>query len=97
MAIVAVFQDPSLTRKKYEDGISSMMNGKTRPESPGDWPVKGLLAHIAGDGPNGFRVVDVWESEESFQKFGETLMPIMEKLGIKVEPEIYPPLAFVAA
>ena len=38
MAIVAVFQDPSLTRKKYEDGISSMMNGKTRPESPGDRP-----------------------------------------------------------
>src|SRR5438034_5796897 len=24
-------------------------------------------------GPNGFRVVDVWESEEAFNRFGETL------------------------
>jgi len=97
MAIVAVFQGPTLTRKRYEDSVSSMMNGKTRPESPSDWPVKGLLAHIAGEGSNGFRVVDVWESDESFQKFGETLMPTLEKLGINVEPEIYPAVSFVTA
>jgi hypothetical protein len=97
MAIIAVFQGPSLTRKQYEDVISSMMNGKTRPESPSDWPVNGLLAHVAGEGPNGFRVVDVWESEGSFQKFGETLMPTLEKLGISVEPKVYPAHAFVTA
>jgi hypothetical protein len=27
---------------------------------------------------NGFRVVDVWESEESFNRFGESLIPILE-------------------
>ena len=97
MAIVAVFQGSSLTRKQYEDVIKTMMNGKTRPDSPSDWPVKGLVVHVAGEGPNGFRVVDVWESEESFQKFGETLMPILEKLGINVEPEIYPAHAVVTA
>jgi hypothetical protein len=97
MAIVAVFQGPSFTRKQYEDVVSSMMKGKTRPESPSDWPVDGLLAHIAGEGPNGFRVVDVWESEESFNKFGQVLMPILQKVGVNVEPEIYPPHAFVIA
>jgi hypothetical protein len=97
MAIVAVFQDPSLTLKQYEDVIRSMMNGKTKPESPSDWPVKGLLAHVAGEGCNGFRVVDVWESEEAFNQFGETLMPILQKLGINAQPDIYPAHAFVTA
>ena len=32
--------------------------GKSRMESPSDWPVEGLLAHIAGRGESGFRVVD---------------------------------------
>jgi hypothetical protein len=27
------------------------------------------------------QVFDVWESMEQFQKFGETLLPIMNKLG----------------
>ena len=97
MAIVAIFQGPSLTQKQYEEVVSSMMNGKTRPESPSDWPVKGLLAHVAGEGRNGFRVLDVWESEEAFNRFGETLMPTLEKLGINVEPEIYPAQTFVTA
>jgi hypothetical protein len=97
MAIVAVFQGPSFTQKQYEDVVSSMMSGKTRPDSPSDWPVKGLLAHIAGQGQNGFRVVDVWESQEAFNQFGETLMPTLEKLGVNIEPDIYPVHAFVTA
>jgi hypothetical protein len=97
MAIVAVFQDPSLTQKEYDDVIHSMMNGKSKPESPSDWPVKGLLAHVAGQGSNGFRVVDVWESEEAFNQFGQTLMPIFQKIGITTQPEVYPAHAFVTA
>jgi hypothetical protein len=54
------------------------------------------LAHIAGQGENGFRVVDVWESEEAFGRFGETLMPILQELGIEAQPEIYPALSFVS-
>ena len=96
MAIVAVFQGPGLTEKEYEDIVSRMM-GKKVPESPSDWPAAGLVAHIAGNGQNGFRVVDVWESEESFNKFGETLMPILQEVGIDVQPDIYPAHAVVTA
>jgi hypothetical protein len=35
-------------------------------------------------------VVDVWESEEAFQRFGEKLMPIMTAIGIEGAPEVYP-------
>jgi hypothetical protein len=97
MAVVAVFQGPSLTQDQYEQSVRRLTGGKSRMESPSDWPVEGLLAHIAGQGENGFRVVDVWESEEAFNRFGERLMPILQEVGIEVQPEIYPAFAFVSA
>jgi hypothetical protein len=66
-------------------------------ESPADWPVEGLLVHIAGEGPNGFRVVDVWESQDALDRFGEKLMPILQEIGIDVQPEFYTAHAFVRA
>jgi hypothetical protein len=60
-------------------------------------PVKGLLCHIAGQGKNGFRVVDVWESAEAFRQFGEKLIPILKSLGIEGEPEVYEAHSVVAA
>ena len=71
--------------------------GKARVGSPADWPVPGLLAHIAGQGKNGFRVVDVWESQEAFRRFGEMLVPILRSLGIEGEPEVYEAHTFVSA
>jgi hypothetical protein len=51
----------------------------------------------SGQGENGFRVVDVWESENAFRSFGETLMPILQDMGVEGQPEIYPAHAFVSA
>jgi hypothetical protein len=58
--------------------------------------VKSLLSHAAGQGPNGFRVVDVWESEEAVRRFGDKLGPIMQAIGIEAQPEIYPAHTFVS-
>jgi hypothetical protein len=88
--VVAVFQSPSFTEERYEESVRRLTGGKGRLESPADWPVEGLLAHIAGQGANGFRVVDVWESEDAFRRFGETLMPILQEIGVEGQPEIYP-------
>jgi hypothetical protein len=52
---------------------------------------------VAGPAPNGFRVLDVWQSEESFRKFGETLLPILQSIGVDGQPEIYPSHTFVTA
>ena len=97
MPVVAVFQGPTLTQDQYEQSVRRLTGSKSRMESPSDWPVEGILAHLAGEGENGFRVVDVWESEEAFGRFGEKLMPILQDLGIDVQPETYPVLAFVSA
>ncbi len=96
MAVVLVHQGPDVTRASYDKVIRSMM-GKERAESLSDWPVGGLLVHAAGEGPSGFRVVDVWESEEAAQRFGEKLAPHLQEAGITAEPELYPAHAFVSA
>lgn len=96
MAVVIVHQGPGLTRESYEEAVRRL-TGKARLESPADWPVEGVLVHTAGDAEGGFRIVDVWESEEAVQRFGETLMPVMQELGIEAPLEIYPAHTFVSA
>lgn len=97
MAVVLVHQGPGLTREKYDEIVRRVSGGKDRVESPDDWPVEGLLVHAAGEGEGGFRVVDVWESEEAAQRFGEKLTPILEEVGVTTDVELYPAHAFVAA
>jgi len=97
MAIVAVFQSPALTQQNYDEIVRRITGGRSSMRSPGDWPVPGLLSHAAGQAPSGFRVVDVWESEAAFRRFGETLLPILKDLGLDSQPEVYPAHAFVSA
>jgi hypothetical protein len=45
----------------------------------GDDPVAGLVAHVSGPTEVGWRIIDVWESEEDFQRFQvERLMPALQ-------------------
>lgn len=97
MSVVLIHQGPSLTQERYEEIIRRLTGGKSRMESPSDWPVEGLLVHAAGQGPQGFRVVDVWRSEEACNRFGEILGPILQEVGVDDPPEIYPAHAFVSA
>jgi hypothetical protein len=96
MPVVLVHQGPTLTQESYEK-IVRKLGGKNHMESPADWPVEGLLAHIAGEGEHGFRVVDVWESEEACRKFGDQLKPVLEELGVTEAPELYQVHTFVSA
>jgi hypothetical protein len=97
MPVVLVHQGPTLTQEKYDEIATKVWGGKSKPDSVGDWPVDGLLVHAAGQGPNGFRVVDVWESEEAARRFGEKLQPILAEGGVNEEPEVYEAHTFVSA
>ena len=96
MPVVLIHEGAGLTRENYEETVRRLTNGKGL-NSPADWPVEGLLVHAAGEGPNGFRVVDVWESEDAVRQFGETLRPILQEVGIETEPEVYPTHTFLSA
>ena len=94
---VVLVSPKGFTKEQYEESVRRLTGGKERLTSPADWPVEGLLAHTAGEGANGFRVVDVWESEEALNRFGEQLIPILRDIGVEGEPEIYPAHTFVSA
>jgi hypothetical protein len=96
MPIIAVFEGPGFTQQNYEESVRKL-TGKNKTTSPSEWPVEGLLVHVAGQGPKGFRVVDVWASEEAFRRFGEKLIPVLRQVGIEGEPEIYPSHTVVTA
>ena len=97
MAVILVHQGAGLTRENYEE-VVRRLSGKSRLDSPSDWPVEGLLVHAAGEVEGGgFRVVDVWESEEAVRRFGERLMPLLQEVGVEAAPEIYPAHTFVSA
>ncbi|MGH3133408.1 MAG: hypothetical protein ACRDNY_06640 [Gaiellaceae bacterium] len=95
MPVVGVFE--GVAQEQYEESVRRLTGGKDRLESPADWPVEGLLVHAAGMGENGFRVVDVWESEEAFQRFGDVLLPILQEIGVQGRPDVYPAHTFVSA
>jgi hypothetical protein len=92
--VVAVFE--GLTQEQYEESVRKL-TGKERVESPTDWPVPGLLAHIAGQGEEAFRVVDVWESQQALDAFAAELMPILGEAGVQGQPEVYSAHSFVSA
>lgn len=94
---VVLVSPPGFTREQYEESVRRLTGGKDRLTSRADWPVEGLIAHIAGEGPEGFRVVDVWESREALDSFGAHLMPIFGEIGVTGEPEIYETHTFVSA
>ena len=96
MPIVAVFEGPGFTQQNYEESVRKL-TGKNKMTSPSEWPIEGLVVHVAGQGPKGFRVVDVWASEDAFRRFGETLIPVLREVGIEGEPEVYPSHTVVTA
>jgi hypothetical protein len=97
MPIVIVHQGPTLTQERYEQAVRKLSGGKSRLESPADWPVDGLLVHTAGQSESGFRVVDVWESEDAVRRLADKLMPVLEEVGVTDMPEMYPAHTFVSA
>ena len=52
-----------------------------------DHPI-GRLSHVAFEHGGVMRVVDVWDSMENFETFGQTLLPLIAKVGGEATPEI---------
>ena len=82
------------SRAKYEKSVKMILRGRRKRLA--DWPVKGVLAHIAGPMPGGWRVIDVWQSRTAFNRFGKKLKPVLKKIGMQgVAPKIFPLTRFI--
>jgi hypothetical protein len=71
-----------MTAAKYDEIVKRL-------EQAGAGSPAGRLYHVCFGDKENLRVSDIWDSRESFEKFGQSLKPIMEDLGIKLGvPEI---------
>ncbi len=83
MAIAVLFEMPGATQEQYDEVVQKL-------EDAGEGMPPGRVYHVSGPTENGWRVVDVWESQEQFERFGQTLMPFLEEVGFpEFEPEFW--------
>jgi hypothetical protein len=75
MAIIRITRPPMITAEVYD-----AVNAKAGVDES---PPEGLLMHSAGEVDGQWQIIDVWESEEHAQRFGdERLAPaIAEVVG----------------
>ena len=74
MALAFHFSPSSFTPAVYDDTIKRL-------EAAGAGAPAGRLYHFALEADGKIQVLDVWESQEAFEAFGPTLLPIMAELG----------------
>jgi hypothetical protein len=75
MAVVLRATTPGFTAAKYDELVKKL-------EAAGAGSPAGRQYHVCFGDTDNLRVSDIWESREAFEKFGETLRPIMQEMGI---------------
>ena len=84
---IVQFNFPGMTAKQYDQAWEEVRKaGHSNPE--------GCIYHVGGQQGNNWVVVDVWESIEAFNKYGEILMPILTKLGVALVQPVITPVYF---
>jgi hypothetical protein len=84
MAIGIYFNPPSMTRAQYDEIVRRL-------EGAGLGSPAGRMYHVCFGSGDKLQVFDVWASQEDFDKFGRTLMPLAQEIGADAgEPVIEP-------
>ncbi len=90
MPIAMLVENPRVTREIYDE---------IRTRIGRDVPAGGYV-HVAGEGPNGWRVIEVWESEDDARRFlQEELAPALADIGVEgppPTPQFWPVHSFIA-
>jgi hypothetical protein len=76
MAIGVYFMNKSFSKDTYAEALSQL-------EAAGAGAPEGRTYHVAMEMDGEINVFDVWESQETFEAFGATLMPILTALGVE--------------
>ena len=77
MALGYYFVHQGFTPEKYASAIKQL-------EAAGAGAPKGRTFHVALESDGAIQVFDIWESQEEFEAFGATLMPILTGLGVEL-------------
>ena len=81
MAIVVKFSVSGMPVEKYEAVLRRL-------EASGAGSPPGRLHHVSYGSRDNLQVIDVFDSQDSLDSFGKTLLPILGQMGIEAQPEI---------
>jgi hypothetical protein len=82
MALGIYFTHKGFTPEKYAQAIEQL-------DAAGAGAPEGRSYHVALESDGMINVFDIWESQEAFDAFGPTLVPILTGLGVElVEPMV---------
>jgi hypothetical protein len=77
-----IFEGPGVTQAQYEQVRDEV--------APGNKRQPGLLYHAAGPTENGWRVMEVWESQEVLDRFfQEKLGQALQRANISSQPQTF--------
>jgi hypothetical protein len=77
MALGFYFTHGGFTPDKYDKVIKEL-------DAAGAGSPKGRSIHVALESNGEIQVFDVWNSQEEFDAFGSTLLPILEGQGVEL-------------
>lgn len=84
MAVTVVFDVAGMTANQYDRVMEEL-------DAAGEGSPEGRLYHVSSQAPDGWFVVDIWESQEALDRFAPVLMPILEGVGVDPpQPKLLP-------
>jgi hypothetical protein len=82
MALIVHFTPRGMDDRKYAEVLRRL-------QAAGAAAPPGRLHHTCYGEPKALRVTDVYDTAQSFESFGRTLVPILAELGVEVgQPEV---------
>jgi hypothetical protein len=75
MPYVYSFSPNAMTFQAYDEIIKRL-------DAAGAGAPEGRLCHASYGSAERIRVFDIWESQELFERFGQTLRPILQEVGV---------------
>jgi len=74
MAIGVIFNNLGQTQEQYDAAVEELNLAESLPE--------GWIFHAAGPTEDGWRVVEVWESQEAFDAYYQRLGQVLQNVGV---------------
>ncbi|HEV3267638.1 MAG TPA: hypothetical protein VGZ68_04490 [Acidimicrobiales bacterium] len=77
MALGIYFAHGGFSPEKYQEALKKL-------DAAGAGSPKGRSSHFALESDGAINVFDIWDSQEDFDAFGKTLVPILTELGVEL-------------
>jgi hypothetical protein len=81
LGVVIMVDLTGMTSENYRKVLSRL-------DAAGASAPAGRQYHCAYGAPDNLQVIDFWDSPESFEAFGATLVPILKEYGVTATPNI---------